>query len=82
MSNKTSIQVSRELQEILSDLGKKGETYEGIIRRLVNGDTKMANPDDMMTEFKKMIRLVKSGICKGSGRVTKADMEYLFGKTE
>lgn len=72
-TDKTSIQVSRELQEILSDLGKKGETYEDVIRRLVNGD----KPD-----FLGMIRPVKSGIGRGSGRVTKADMEYLFGKTE
>ncbi len=70
-TNKTSIQISRELQEILSDLGKKGETYEDIIRRLVNGDS----PDVL-----KMIRPVKSGIGKGSGRVTKADMQRLFGE--
>jgi len=71
MGDKTSIQISRELQEILSSQGKMGETYEDVIRRLVNGD----RPDVL-----KMIRPVTAGICKGYGRVTKADMETLFGK--
>ena len=69
-TDKTSIQVSRELQELLSALGKKGETYEDIIRRLMNGDKPVLD----------MIIPVKSGVGKGSGRVTKADMEALFGK--
>jgi len=70
-SDKTTIQVSRELQKILSSLGKKGETYDEIIRRLEN-ETK--------AYFLAMIRPVLSGIGKGSGRITKANMEYLFGK--
>jgi hypothetical protein len=37
MDNKTSIQISRELQKTLASFGKKGETYEDIIRRLING---------------------------------------------
>ena len=71
----TSIQVSRVFQKFVLSMGKKGESYEDIIRRLINGD----KPDDMMVELRKMIIPVISGICKGSGRVTKADMERLFG---
>jgi len=76
MRDKTSIQVSRELQETLASLGKKGETYEDIIRRLVNG----WKPDDLGVTILGMIRPVISGIGKGSGRVTKADMESLYGQ--
>lgn len=32
----TTIQVSIELREILKDLGKKGETYEDVISRLID----------------------------------------------
>ncbi|MFZ0556044.1 MAG: hypothetical protein WBL68_18435 [Nitrososphaeraceae archaeon] len=32
----TTIQVSIELREMLKDLGKKGETYEDVIRRLID----------------------------------------------
>ena len=33
--NITSIQISRETKKMLDDLGKKGETYEEIILRLI-----------------------------------------------
>lgn len=33
---KTSIQISRETKERLVKLGKKGETYDAIIRRLLD----------------------------------------------
>ena len=32
----TVIQVSRELRDILKDIGKKSQTYEDIIKELVN----------------------------------------------
>ena len=32
----TTIQVSIKLREMLKDLGKKGETYEDVIRRLID----------------------------------------------
>ena len=35
MSNKTSIQISKELKAKLDKLGNKGDTYEDIIKRLV-----------------------------------------------
>jgi len=35
MGEKTTIQVSKKLRDKLKELGKKGETYEEIIRRLV-----------------------------------------------
>ena len=31
----TTIQVSKETREMLKELGKKGETYDDIIRRLI-----------------------------------------------
>jgi len=31
----TTIQVSIDLREMLKELGKKGETYEDVIRRLI-----------------------------------------------
>ncbi len=31
----TTIQISKETREILKELGKKGETYDDIIRRLI-----------------------------------------------
>ena len=33
--SRTSIQVSREFRNWLESKGKKGETYEGIIKRLI-----------------------------------------------
>ena len=35
MRKKTTIEISFELRDILKELGKKGETYEQIIRRLL-----------------------------------------------
>ncbi len=35
MEEKTTIQVSKKLRDKLKELGKKGETYEEIIWRLV-----------------------------------------------
>lgn len=35
MTGKTNIQVSRETREYLLKLGKKGDTYDDIIRRLL-----------------------------------------------
>jgi hypothetical protein len=35
MSEKTTIQVSRELLEKLKQIGRKGETYEDLIWRLL-----------------------------------------------
>jgi len=35
MEGKTTIQVSKKLRDKLKELGKKGETYEEIIWRLV-----------------------------------------------
>ena len=41
MENKiTSIQVTQDLKDILDSLGKRGETYEEIIRRLINKEVK------------------------------------------
>jgi len=31
----TTIQISKETREMLKELGKKGETYDDIIRRLI-----------------------------------------------
>jgi len=31
----TSIRITKELREILSNIGRKNETYEDIIRRLI-----------------------------------------------
>ena len=31
----TTIQISKELRDTLKELGKKGETYEDIIKRLI-----------------------------------------------
>ena len=36
MSDKTSIQVYRETKDRLDKLGIKGDTYDGIIRRLLD----------------------------------------------
>lgn len=33
--NRTSIQISRELREELQKLGKMGDTYESIIKKLI-----------------------------------------------
>lgn len=35
MEKMTTIQISQELRDILKDLGKKGESYDDIIRRLL-----------------------------------------------
>ena len=35
MSGKTNIQVSRETKDYLTKLGRKGDTYDDIIRRLL-----------------------------------------------
>ena len=36
MADPVKIPVSRELRERLKDLGKKGETYDAVIRRLMD----------------------------------------------
>lgn len=36
MVNKTRIQVSKELTEKLKEIGNKGDTYEDVIRKLIN----------------------------------------------
>lgn len=36
----TTIQISKELKDILKNLGKKGESYDTIIWRLVNKENK------------------------------------------
>jgi len=35
MKNTTTIQVDKELRDILKKMGKKGETYSDIIRKLI-----------------------------------------------
>ncbi len=35
MKNTTTIQVDKEIRDILKKMGKKGETYSDIIRRLI-----------------------------------------------
>jgi len=35
MENKTTIAVTPEVVELLKNLGKKGETYDQILRRLI-----------------------------------------------
>lgn len=35
MKNTTTIQVDKELRDILKKIGKKGETYSDIIRKLI-----------------------------------------------
>ena len=37
---KTTIELSKETRDMLKDMGKKGETYDSIIRRLI--ETKKA----------------------------------------
>jgi predicted CopG family antitoxin len=40
MKKSTTIQISEELRDALKDLGKKGESYEDIIWRLVKEGNK------------------------------------------
>jgi len=42
----TTIQISKETREMLKSLGKKGETYDDIIRRLIEL-AKRVKGDDM-----------------------------------
>ena len=44
VSKKTTIWISVELRERLKQLGKKGETYEDIIRRLLDTYEKTQEP--------------------------------------
>jgi len=37
MSDKTTIQVAKTTKELLIKLGKKGETYDDIILRIITG---------------------------------------------
>ncbi len=38
MSDKTTIQISKDLRSELEKLGQKGETYEEIIRKLIKSN--------------------------------------------
>ena len=35
MSERTTIPLSRETRDLLKDLGKKGETWDALVRRLI-----------------------------------------------
>ena len=46
LEKRSSIQVSEELRNALKDLGKKGESYEDIIWRLIRDSKSKTNLDD------------------------------------
>ena len=47
MSSATTIQVNKETREELRELGKKGETYDQLIHRLIEVARKMEFFDDI-----------------------------------
>ncbi|MBI2541332.1 hypothetical protein HYV80_01305 [Candidatus Woesearchaeota archaeon] len=46
MTGTTTIPVSKEFHEWLKSKGKKGESYENIIKRLINPNGAQDKPDD------------------------------------